>query len=140
LASLDDITDKLVLEPTATAYDRSTSIFTLSARLRNASRDTVRGPAKARLVVLRSAIGVPHATGTENGLAGPGAIWDLTSAIPSAGLLPDSSGPVKTFSVHLADVRSVRAGKDFQNGLVHMEMRMYGSSSKSAVQAGERRP
>jgi hypothetical protein len=131
LADLEEITDKLALEAVSTNFDRTTNTFTLSARLRNASKDTVRGPIKARVVVLRSEIGVPQVIGAENGQTGVGAIWDLSAALPAGGLAPEASGPLTTFAIRLNDLRPIQAGKSFKQGLVQFETRIYGRLSKT---------
>jgi hypothetical protein len=133
LADLDDITDRLVLEARATTYDRPTNTLTLTARLKNAGKDPITGPVKARLVVLRSPIGVPEVVGADNGVGGVGAIWDLSATIPSGGLRPDASAAPKTFTVRLSDVRPLEQGREFKAALLHFETRVYGRASNRSA-------
>ena len=130
LAALNDITDKLTLFVESNRYDRATNTLTLTARLKNTSKDTVRGPVHARLVGLRSQLGVPAVEGADNGSTAVGAIWNFT--VPGPALLPDSATALKTLAFHLTDVRPLlptRVRPNFTSALVHFDLRLYGNST-----------
>ena len=134
LAAFDDVSGRVLLESRATSYDRATNTFTLTARLKNMGRDTVFGPLKARLVALRSPIGVPQVVGADNSKTGVGAIWDLSATLPNGRLMPGATGTTRTFTIHLSDLRPIRPGKDFVQSLLHFETRIYGRASGSGRQ------
>jgi hypothetical protein len=131
LADLADVTDDLTLETQSTAYDRSTNTLTVTARIRNTSRDTVHAPLKARVISLTSQLGVPSVVGAANGLSTTGAIWDFGNTIGSRGLLPDSATAPRTLRFRLTDVRPLRVARQggLNSGLVRFAVRLYGNTS-----------
>ena len=135
LAELDDVTDKLAWETRANSFDRATGTLSVTARLRNTSSDTLRGPLKVRVVRLTSQLGTPSIVAATNGTGGIGAIWDFGGAIPAAGLLPDSTTAVKTLTFRLSSVRPLRPARQspgFTSGLLHFEARAYGKPTGGA--------
>jgi hypothetical protein len=129
LADLEDITDKVTLQPRSTRYDRSNGTLTLTATLTNTSKETVRAPVKVRLTTLTSQLGVPAVVDASNGVKGRGAIWDFTATIPLGGLLPDSASAQRMLTFHLSDVRPMRLPtqqRGVTSGLVDFEARVYG--------------
>jgi hypothetical protein len=132
LAALDDITDRMTFDVESNRYERATNTLTLSARLRNTSNDTVRGPLFLRLVGLRSQLGVPAIVGADNGADGVGAIWDFARSLPQRGLAPDSATTPRTFTIRLSELRPLLPTKvrpNFLSGLVHLDVRIYGEAS-----------
>jgi hypothetical protein len=128
LADYDDITDKLTLEAESVSYDRTTNTLTLAAKLKNTSRDIIRGPIKVRVVTLKSQLGVPVIVGAENELSGANAIWDFTSTIPESGLAPDAVGRQRSLTFRLTDVRPIRLLREppgFTSRLVNFDARVY---------------
>jgi hypothetical protein len=131
LADLDDITNKVKLEAESTSYDRTTNTLTLTARLRNSSKVTVRGPLKVRVITLTSQLGVPSVVGAENGVTTIGAIWDFGTTVPAFGLLPDSAIAPRILTFRLSDLRPIRLVREspgFTSGLVHFDARVYGKT------------
>lgn len=138
LAELDDVTDNVILETQSTNYDRATNTLTLTARLRNTSKVTVRAPLKARVIALTSELGVAAIAGAANGVTTVGAIWDFGSMVPAAGLPPDSTTATRTLTFRLTDVRPIRLVKrnpGFTAGLVHFEVRVYGKGGNGEKSA-----
>ena len=132
LAELDDVTDRLAWETKANAFDRTTGTVTVTARLRNTSRDTVHGPMKVRVIRLTSQLGTPSVVASANGTSSVGAIWDFGSVIPRGGLLPDSTTASKTLTFRLSNVRAIRLARQspgFTSGLLHFETRAYGKAT-----------
>jgi hypothetical protein len=128
LAQLEDVTHRVILEARGTSFDRATGIVTLTARLRNTSRETVRGPLKLRVTRLASQLGVPSVVGATNHMNGVGAILDFESTIPRAGLLPDSVGAARALTFRLTDVRPLRPSRQspgFTSGLIQFDVRVY---------------
>jgi hypothetical protein len=135
LAELDDITDYLTLETQSTGYDRSTNTLTLTTRLKNTSRDTLRAPLKVRVIGLTSQLGVPVVVGAANGVSTAGAIWDFSNAIPARGLLPDSASAPRRLTFRLSDVPPIRLARQsggFTSGLVRFESRIYGKLRRAS--------
>jgi hypothetical protein len=96
LAALEDVTPSVVLEYGAVRYEALTRAITLDAVLRNKSARVIGTPLMARVVMLSSPKGELQVVGAVNGVRGPGAVWDWTSAIPGGTLNPSqSSAPVK---------------------------------------------
>jgi hypothetical protein len=134
LAQLDDVTDKMTLEARSTSFDRATGTLTLTARLRNTSREAIRGPVKVRVTRLASQLGVPSIVGAVNGISGTGAILDFDATIPRSGLLPDSAGAPRALTFRLTDVRPLRPSRQspgFTSGLVQFDVRVYGKGASA---------
>ena len=102
------------------AHDRGANRVTLTARLKNTSKDTLRGPVKVRVLTVGSEIAVARVANADNGVTGPGAVWDFSSTIPAAGLLPDSSAAAKDLVFTLSDVRPFRQGDANRFGIVNL--------------------
>src|SRR5262249_30425134 len=117
LASMADITTKVTLELDATTYDRSSNGVTVRARLKNSSKDTLRGPIVVRVLRVHSDIGTPSVVGADNGREGEGATLSFTSTLPGGGLLPDSMGTVKELHFRISDVKPFHQGNDFKFGI-----------------------
>jgi hypothetical protein len=131
LGDLDDVTDNLTVDVRSTVYDRASGVLTLTARLKNTSKDTVRRPLKARVIRLSSELGVPAIVGAVNGEAGVGAIWEWSDAIPATGLLPDSVSSLRTLRFHVSDLRPIRRPRQpggGLSGLVRFDARIYGGT------------
>jgi hypothetical protein len=91
LAELADVSSQVTLELTDAAYDRTRSEVTFEARLKNTSKDTVRGPFELRAITLMSYIGTAHATNADAGGSGDGAVWHFSAQVPGGLLSPAST-------------------------------------------------
>jgi hypothetical protein len=108
LAELVDVSDHVTVRTSAIDLDRHAGILTATVRVRNTSTTPLRGPLKLRLVsvepdTLPGARSV-RTPGTDNGVDGIGAVWDLTSQLGDGVLAPgeESEGhPVRIASAHL---------------------------------------
>lgn len=96
------------------AYDRAAHVATVTVRLENMSEQTLRGPFKLRVIELDSQMAAVAAVGASNGKTGPGAVWDLTSAVEGAELAPGESSQPVTLSFELDDIRSLLQGSTDQ--------------------------
>lgn len=126
LAALEDISSKVSVELTDTRYDRKNNTGTVVLRVKNISKDTLRGPIKLRVTSLSSGIGVPEIVGSENLQRGIGAVWDLTKLIPESGLLPEMQSSTRTLEFHLSDLRTLQRQKNWHPQLVSIEARILG--------------
>ena len=108
LASLEDISEKVHVNYTNTHYDRATNIVSVDAQLENTSEETITGPVKARVISLKSDIGIAKILTTDNGEEGVGAVWDFTALLKDNKLEPKQKSGVKRLEFALSDLRSVR--------------------------------
>lgn len=128
LSVLDDVTQRVILEATSTTYDRPSNTATVVVRLKNTSADTIRGPLKARVLTLRSPIGVPAIVGADNGAPGPGAVWDLTSLLTDERLPPGGVSRTKPLRFTLSSLRPLPGGAAFKP-LVDLNVRVLGQTA-----------
>lgn len=140
LKDMREMAGRLSLELANSAYDRRTNRLTFSARLKNAMKtDTVRGPVKIRVLSVRSDIGVPEIMNANNGVRGPGAIFDLSSLLPAGGLLPDSLSKPTDLVIQLSEIRPLKQGSVTRSGIATFEARVFGPQDAKAALAGKPR-
>ncbi len=126
LAELADVSRRVRLEVGGTRFDRGRGQVSVSAKLKNVGTDTLRGPVKVRVVQLRSELGVPTVVGAENGVAGPGAVWDFTTTLSGGVLAPNAESAAKPLTFRLADLRPFVQGDEWKYRLVSFEARVLG--------------
>jgi hypothetical protein len=134
LADLDDVTQQVSLQARSTSFDRATGALTLTARLRNTSKEIIRRPVRVRVTRMTSQLGVPSVVGAANGITTTGAIWDFDAVIPQAGLLPDSATAARALTFRLSDVRPLRPTRQspgFTSGLIQFDVRVYGKQTSA---------
>jgi hypothetical protein len=129
LAALDNISRQIAIDIEGLSFDRTTNTAKGMLRLKNVSKDTIRGPVKVRALRVTSGIGNPEIVGADNGVYGTGAIWDLSPTIPAGGLLPDVLSSPREISFKISDIRPFRAGREWRGSVVSVETRVYGRSS-----------
>jgi hypothetical protein len=129
LAALEDVTPNIALEYGALRYEALTHTIVFDAVLRNKSARVISGPLMARLVSLSSPKSELEAVGAVNGVRGPGAVWDWTSAIAGGTFNPSqSSEPVKlVFSVKGASLQAGDLG-DIRFGIRLLSGHVTGTS------------
>jgi hypothetical protein len=88
LAKLEDASKLVRLEFLNRYYDPQTHIVDFELRLRNASKGTIRGPLKVRVLDFGSYVGdvMIHQDGKEQSIEG--AVWDFTSLLPDGVFQP----------------------------------------------------
>jgi hypothetical protein len=128
LAGLDDISRSLSLELSRQSFDRATGTLSLTAQLRNTSKDTVVAPVKVRVLRLESELGIPEILNTDNGENGTGAVWDFSSQLPGAALAPGRVSSPRTLTFRITDIRPVEPGRRFRPELVSLDTRVLGRS------------
>jgi hypothetical protein len=104
LASLADVTGRLVLQVGALTYDRASNELAAAVQLKNVSSDTIAGPVKFRITTLVSPVGVPHLAGAENGVTGEGAVLDFTAELSNKSLAPGAVTASKELRVRFTDL------------------------------------
>jgi len=103
LARLQDVSSLTALGVEHTDYDGAPGVVTIEARLRNTSKDTIRGPLYLRVLDLWSEFGEARLTEARHGDAGTGAVLPISDAVPDGGLAPDErSDPIEIRATILA--------------------------------------
>ncbi len=120
LAHLADVSSKVALEVVRTVLDRATNTLTVTARLRNESADTIRGPVKVRALSLSSEFGNLTARNAENHRPRDGAVWDFSPELADGRLLPGSSSGEQRLEFALKNLRPFRQGSLVREGVVAM--------------------
>jgi hypothetical protein len=110
LARYVDVSSQLMLTFRRVYFDRRAGLLTMELKLTNVSSKPIRGPVKLRLLELNAPSG-NWATGTsvasarvegaENGIDGPGAVWDLSALIPAGGFAPNAESKVFPFTIRI---------------------------------------
>jgi hypothetical protein len=120
LASYTDVSAKAQVMLVATNYNERANRVTATIRLKNISKDTLRGPMKVRLLSVSSDVGVVQASNAENGVRGQGAVW----TIPVDVLLPDQESSDKQLIFSLSDARSFKDLGDRRGNILTFEMKV----------------
>jgi len=133
LAQLANLSDRVNLQTLSTSYDRQTNRVTFRAVLKNASKtDTVRGPIKARVLLLTSENArTIEVANPDNAIRGVGAVWDFTPQLHNGALLPDSTSAPKDLVFQLTGLEPFREGTDLHLGFVNMEAKILGPPMRS---------
>jgi hypothetical protein len=128
LAALSDLSGTVNLQLINTTVDQKTDRVTFHVRLKNTSRaDTVRGPLKARVLLLTSENAkTVEVANADNGVRGVGAVWDLTPLLPNGALLPDSLSAPRDLVFQLTGMEPFRTGTDLHLQFVNMEAKILG--------------
>jgi hypothetical protein len=128
LAGLSNLSSRVALETISTSYDRQNNRLTFRTVLHNTSKtDTVRGPLKARVLVLTSENAkTVEIANPDNQVRGVGAVWDFTSHLKGGMLLPDSTSTPKELVFQLAGLSHFREGTDLRLGFVNMDAKILG--------------
>jgi hypothetical protein len=130
LATLDDLTAKVAFEIISTVYERASNRLTVMAKLKNTSQETVLAPLVVRILQLRSDVGIPSLIVAAKGQSGQGAVLEFSALLHGGMLLPDSTSDPRQLVFRLTDLRPFRQGKDFKFGLIDVDARVLGKSSK----------
>jgi hypothetical protein len=120
--SLTDVSDRLMIDFVGRpAFDPATGRVTLRARVKNTSKEIVHAPLKARVVSLRADLGEITVSEADNGLSGPGAIWDFTPQLRNGALGPNETSDARMLSFQVANLRPFQQGQEFRHQLVTFE-------------------
>lgn len=96
LSGLRDVTGRTAVRVESSGYDGAPGVVTVEARLRNTSKDTIRGPLYVRVMDLWSEFGDARLEGPRGGDAGPGAAIPIAGAPDGSGLAPGkTSAPIE---------------------------------------------
>jgi hypothetical protein len=128
LATMSNLSSRVSLETISTSYDRQTNRLTFRTVLKNLSKtDTVRGPLKARVLVLTSENAKTiEIANSDNELRGTGAVWNFTPQLKGGMLLPDSVSAPKDLVFQLGGLSRFREGTELRLGFVTMDAKILG--------------
>jgi hypothetical protein len=126
LVDLKDISAALQLQVVQTAYDTDKSVATMRVRLKNISASAVLAPVKARVLAISSEIGRVRIVEADNGMDGPGGVWDFTGLIEGKALAAGATSASRTLTFHLEHVQPLLNGTTARMGIVKLEVQMLG--------------
>jgi hypothetical protein len=132
LSALDDVTTRVALELTDVSFDRKANMLTATARLKNKSKAPIRGPIKARVIDLRSDLGVPEILDSDNKRTGAGAVWDFTPLIQNQALASDERSAPKMLRFRISDLRPIKQGDALKLGLLDLNVVVLGKADKES--------
>ncbi|MDQ3949606.1 MAG: glycoside hydrolase [Gemmatimonadota bacterium] len=123
---LTDVSSKVTLLLTNSAFDRATNTVSVVARLGNVSRDTLAGPFQGRVTEITSQLArraelIGGASGT-----GSGAVIDFADVVPGGVLAPGQRSEPKRLVFRLSELRPLREGDEYRLDLVSMKVSVYG--------------
>ncbi len=124
-SSLEDISHLVNLDLEDVSFDEETGILTVLARAKNASSDTLSGPLMARIIELRSQLGIPELLDADPPGAGVGAVLDFTDLLEDGRLEPKATTGAKRLRVRLSDLRLVQKA-DAPTGILTLKARFLG--------------
>ena len=128
LAEMANLSGRVTLETINTGYDRQTNRLTFRTVLKNPSKsDTVRGPLKARVLVLTSENAkTVEVANPDNAIRGVGAVWDFTPQLKNGMLLPGEVSAPKDLLFQLTGLQPFREGTELRLGFVNMDAKILG--------------
>lgn len=130
LSTLQDVSEKVVLTFTNPIYDAKTGRLSVDVQLQNMSEDTLILPLKLRVIALTSGSGgVLTIAGADNGVTGPGAVWDLEKVLVDQKLKPKQKSQSRRLQLHIAGVPPLSEAAIRSRGwgaleLIHLEARV----------------
>ncbi|MEJ2205526.1 MAG: hypothetical protein P8170_15615, partial [Gemmatimonadota bacterium] len=122
---LEDISHKVNLDLERMSFDAETGTVTVLARIKNASADTLSGRLVARVIELRSELGVPELLDVDGTRSGVGAVLDFTDLLEDGRLLPEASTGAMRLRFRVSDLRLVRRA-DAPTGVLRDEGKLEG--------------
>ena len=105
LADLDDLTGLVTIDLANSNFDPATKLTTIDATLVNTSDSALSTPLKLRVIGLESRLAVPEIVGSDNGISGVGAVWDLSDLIDGGSLGPGQSSRPRRLRFHMKDLQ-----------------------------------
>lgn len=130
LSTLQDVSEKAVLTFTNPTYDAKTGRLSVDVQVQNTSEDTLILPVKLRVIALTSGSGgVLTIAGADNGVTGPGAVWDLDKVLVDQKLKPNQKSQPRRLQLHISDIPPLSEAAIRSRGwgaleLLHLEARV----------------
>ncbi len=122
---LEDLSD--VSKETLVLMDQASyrgGLVRASLTVKNTSKQALTAPAKLRVIVAESVVGIPELVGAENGETGVGAVWDLTPYFPQGRLEPGAVSKPLAISCRLRSRKPVVEGLLERTGLLRLETKV----------------
>lgn len=123
LATFKDVTSSVRFETGGINYNRNTGEVLVRARLKNYGTQPVAGQLKIRVLQLNSDLAVLRIENADNGMKGPGAVWDFTQLLNGKPLAPGEATPLRDLHFRVSDVRFPQ-GAGLKFGLVKLDVRV----------------
>jgi len=132
LQNLEDLSQKVTLQFSNVSYDPSSRKAITDLRIHNTSSDTLAAPLKLRVLILRSAFGVPTILNSDNREKGVGSVLDFSSLMKGDRLLPKEKTAAKRIEFQLSDARALRPPEGPMTGrggesIVNIEAKVLGN-------------
>ena len=120
--------DKVVLlYGGAQHFDPRLGTVSLEVRIRNLSKVPLRSPVRLQAVSLDSELGRASIINAANGASGPGAVWDMSQAVPGGRLAPGATSQAFQLRFHIsqADSPHPAAVEQVGWGLISLRAKLY---------------
>ena len=115
-----DVSRRVTLDVTRTAFDGLRSVLTLTVRIRSAAQETLTGPFRLRVAGLQSELGEPAVAGADNGMSGAGAEWRFDDTALAA----NAASAARTLRFPVANLRPFRDGHRYRLGLLDLTVQV----------------
>jgi hypothetical protein len=124
LASLADVTDKIMLVLGPTVYDQARHVLTTDAYLENTSKEPVTGPLFMRVQSVSSKFGAIKIADAMNHIEGPGAVWDFSSSLQSGSLAPGARTAAKRLEFTIAEFPGAIRSFDALSSILQLQAKI----------------
>jgi hypothetical protein len=126
LAPLDDVSKSVAVELARPKFDATAGTLTVTAQIKNTSKNAIQTPVKVRVVALGSGLGIPEIVNSDNAETGTGAVWDFSAQIVGGKLGSLQRSAPKTLIFRLSEMRALNQGQDFSGAVFNLDARVYG--------------
>jgi hypothetical protein len=133
LANLDDVSAFVEVELTKCEFEKSSNVLSCSAKLKNTSKESLKGPFKLRVIGLRSELGHPRIANADNRQTGSGAVWDFSEQVSKQSLAPGETSDLRQLRFEILNLRPFRQGNFFKKAFVAMDARVLGHLNKNPL-------
>ena len=110
-------------------FDSSTGTLKLYLTLANRGNELIKTPIKLEAEDIKSEVGRVSALNASNGFTGPGAIWDISSALTGDQIPPGTSSNPFCLSFHLEILPQSRSRPEGDDEILSVRMRVLASRS-----------
>jgi hypothetical protein len=109
LSKLADLTRLVSWQTSNVRVDRKSGVATMDLTVRNLSSIILSGPLYLRIISATSDVDQVEITNADNGVHGPGAVWNLEPTLPRRGLKPGERSSPKRLTFKLVRLSGVGA-------------------------------
>ncbi|HLW80352.1 MAG TPA: hypothetical protein VKU44_12220, partial [Terriglobia bacterium] len=129
LTGLENVSKLIELQYTKSVFDPRARTLVLEFQMLNTSHHAIEGPLKLRMLAMTSDVGPPAVVVDNEHSLGPGAVVDISSAVPAGGLLPGQISAVSQLTLRFSPgdvVLNPRGNTE----IAHMRARVFGKIRK----------